>query len=404
MPIYSYVYVNKEGKEKKAIMESRNEEQVIMKMKSEGHTLISIGPQSMINKDFDLGFGKRISPRDYSVFCRKFVSILKAGVSIIRALAMLSEQTENKILAAAIKETQIAVEKGESLSDAMKAREKIFPEILIHMVVAGEASGNLEISFERMALQFEKDAKIRSQMKKAMIYPIVVGLVALGVIFAMLLFVIPNFMGMFADMDMELPAMTQMVVNMSEFVQSRWYVILGVMIIAVVAFRLFERSSYGKAIMARLAFKTPLFGSLTIKATSSRFSRTISTLLAAGISMIDALDICAQVIGNEVAKDVLLEAKEDVARGLPLSEAITGTEIFPTTIWQMAKIGEETGEIGEMLEKMADYYDEEVEIAKDSLMALMEPLIIVVLALIVGVLIMSIMQPMMSLYSGLDNL
>lgn len=404
MNSYSYLVIDKQGKEKKGTMDAANEDIVKAFLKAEGNLLISISPQNLFTKDIQINLGNPIKPRDLSVFCRQFVSILSAGVSIINALDMLSEQTENKVLSKAIKNVQTLVEKGETLADAMIAEKKIFPRLLIHMVEAGEASGDLETVFERMAEHFEKDTKLKAQVKKAMIYPMVVGCVAIIVIFVMMLVVIPNFVGIFQDMNMELPAMTRMVIGMSDFVKGKWFLILLVIAFAVFGFYLTKKSDTGKYFLGRLALKLPLFGKIITKSNSSRFARTLSTLLTAGIPMIEALDITAKTLDNVIAKQVLFTAKDDVIKGFPLSNPIRVSGVFPPMVCQMIKIGEESGNLESMLEKLADYYDEEVKIATESLTAVLEPMIIVVLALVVGVLIMAIMQPMMSMYTGLDNL
>lgn len=404
MNSYSYLVIDKQGKEKKGMMDAANEDIVKAFLKAEGNLLISISPQNLFTKDIQINLGNPIKPRDLSVFCRQFVSILSAGVSIINALDMLSEQTENKVLSKAIKNVQTSVEKGETLADAMIAEKKIFPRLLIHMVEAGEASGDLETVFERMAEHFEKDTKLKAQVKKAMIYPMVVGCVAIIVIFVMMLVVIPNFVGIFQDMNMELPAMTRMVIGMSDFVKGKWFLILLVIAFAVFGFYLTKKSDTGKFFLGKLALKLPLFGKIITKSNSSRFARTLSTLLTAGIPMIEALDITAKTLDNVIAKQVLFTAKDDVIKGFPLSNPIRVSGVFPPMVCQMIKIGEESGNLESMLEKLADYYDEEVKIATESLTAVLEPMIIVVLALVVGVLIMAIMQPMMSMYTGLDNL
>lgn len=404
MNSYSYLVIDKQGKEKKGTMDAANEDIVKAFLKAEGNLLISISPQNIFTKDIQINLGNPIKPRDLSVFCRQFVSILSAGVSIINALDMLSEQTENKVLSKAIKNVQTSVEKGETLADAMIAENKIFPRLLIHMVEAGEASGDLETVFERMAEHFEKDTKLKAQVKKAMIYPMVVGCVAIIVIFVMMLVVIPNFVGIFQDMNMELPAMTRMVIGMSDFVKGKWFLILLVIAFAVFGFYITKKSDTGKFFLGKLALKLPLFGKIITKSNSSRFARTLSTLLTAGIPMIEALDITAKTLDNVIAKQVLFTAKDDVIKGFPLSNPIRVSGVFPPMVCQMIKIGEESGNLESMLEKLADYYDEEVKIATESLTAVLEPMIIVVLALVVGVLIMAIMQPMMSMYTGLDNL
>jgi type IV pilus assembly protein PilC len=403
MASFSYVVINKDGKEKKGTMEAANEDKVISSLRAEGYILVSVAPQNILNKDINITFGNPIKARDYSIFCRQFVSILSAGVSIISALDMLSEQTSNKVLSKGLKEVQISVEKGETLTNAMKAT-KVFPGILIHMVEAGEASGNLELAFERMASHFEKDAKIKAQVKKAMIYPMIIGVVAIGVIFLMMLVVVPTFMGMFSDMNVELPYITRLVVSASDFVQKRWYIILGTIAIVLVGIRLYINTPSGKIFFGYVGLKMPLFGKLTIKSSSSRYARTLSTLLVAGIPMIEALEITAKTMDNVVVRQALLDAKEEVTKGIPLSTPIKTSGIFPPMVCHMTKIGEETGNMEGMLEKVADYYDEEVEVTTQSLMAIMEPMIIVVLAVVVGGLLLAIMQPMMSMYGGIDNL
>lgn len=404
MATYSYLYINNQGKKQKGIMEADSTEVVLSTIRADGLTPISVTEQSVLNKDINLGLGKKIKPRDYSVFCRQFVSILSAGVTVINALDMLSEQTENPNLAKALKEVQIQVEKGSTLSGAMKNLGKVFPNMLVHMVEAGEASGSLTVAFERMAVQFEKDAELKGRVQKAMIYPIILGVVAVVVLIAMMVVVIPNFMDMFADMDMELPMMTQLVIKMSDFVIYKWYILVGFVVIIIVTTKIYKDSESGKMTLATLAFKLPVFGKLTEKSVSSRLARTLSTLIAAGIPMMEALDITARTMDNELAKQTILKAKDEVAIGVPLSKPLSEAKLFPPMVYQMTKIGEETGNIGEMLEKMADYYDEEVKLATDSLMALMEPLIIVVLAVVVGGIVMAVLQPMMSMYSGIDNL
>lgn len=404
MPGFSYIVIDNKGKEKRGAMEAPNTDKVISNLRAEGLIPISVVPQNILNKDINISVGNPVKPRDLSIFCRQFMSILSAGVSIINALDMLQEQTENKVLSAAIKEVQTAVEKGETLTDALGEHKKIFPNIMIHMIEAGEASGNLEIAFERMSIHFEKDSKLKARMRKAMIYPSIVGIVAVGVIFLMMIVVIPNFMSMFQDLNIELPPLTKAVISASDFFRARWYLILLVIGIIIAGIRYLKSTPSGQLFIGRLAFKLPLFGKLTTKSISSRFARTLSTLLAAGIPMIEAIDITARTIDNIIAKEVLLEAKEEVSKGVSLSILIKRSGIFPPMVSHMTKIGEETGNLESMLTKMADYFDEEVEIATDSLMAAMEPMIIVLLAVVVGTLIMSIMQPMLSMYSGLDNL
>jgi type IV pilus assembly protein PilC len=386
-------------------MDMPNREEVMTYLKDRQMLVVSVADALAISKPLDLNvMNRKPSARDMSVFCRQFVSILNAGVSVVQTLDMLSDQTENKRLGHAISDTKMNVERGESLADAMRMNKDVFPDIFITMVGAGEQSGSLDKSFTRMAEQFEKDAKIRGMLKKATIYPAVLGIVAVGVIIIMLLFVIPTFEDMFAEMGTELPQITKIVVAASDFLAASWYIVLAVVVGAVVAIRVFAASAAGKYFFGNLARKMPLFGPLTVKTACSRMGRTLSTLLAAGISMIEAIDITSETMSNVHYKESLRKAKDEVAMGNNLSEPLQRSGMFPPLVYHMLKIGEETGGIEEMLHKLADYYEEEVESATGAIMAAMEPLIIVVMAAIVGTLVGSVLAPMASMYENLGNL
>lgn len=404
MDSFSYVAIGMDGKEKKGSMEAASKEKVVAQLKADGLVPISVAQQSVLSKDINISIGNKVKARDLSLFCRQFVGILSAGVSIINALDMMSEQTSNKTLARAIKDTQIAVEKGDNLATAMRMQGKVFPPILINMVEAGEASGNLEIAFERMATQFERENRLKALIKKAAIYPCIVGIIALAVIIVMLVVIIPNFESLFASMGTDLPFITKMIKGASDFVLDKWpFLLLGLVIIigAIVAFK---KSPKGEIFFAKMALRLPIFGNLNIKTYSARFARTISTLLVAGIPLIDALDITAKTINNKIIKDVLINAKTEVARGVPLSVPLKASGVFPPMVHHMTHIGEETGNIEGMLTRLADYYDEEVEIASQSLTAALEPIIILVLAAIVCLLIAAIMGPMLQMYNDMDTM
>jgi type IV pilus assembly protein PilC len=404
MNSYSYLVINKKGKVQKGSIEAIDEEKAKFLLKAEGFLPVSLEKQSFLNKDINITVGNPVKSRDLSVFCRQFVSILTAGVSVVNALDLLTQQTENKVLSEAIKEVQTSVEKGEGLADVMREQKKVFPSILTNMVKAGEASGDLETVFERLAIHFEKETKLKLQMKKALIYPIIVGLVAVAVLVVMMLFVVPNFMAMFTDMNIDMPFMTRLVIRVSDFMVTRWYVLIVVAACIIIGFSLYKKSTAGRETLGRIAYKVPFYGKFIMKSISARLTRTLCTLLAAGIPVIEALDITARTMDNVVAKDALLLAKEDVAKGIPLSIPIKNAGIFPPMLYQMIKIGEESGDIESMLEKVADYYDEEVEAAAQRLTAVLEPAIIIFLAFVVGIIIMAIMQPMLAMYEGLGNL
>ena len=404
METFSYKAVDASGKDVKGAVEAESRDEAARKIKEQGFTPVSIAKQGELDKDVNLSFlgKKKIPARDMSVFCRQFSSILKAGVSVINALEMLSEQTENKKLQEAIKRTQDSVEKGETLSDSMKQNEE-FPSILVDMVKAGEASGSLENSLTRMAIQFEKDAKLKGVVKKAMMYPIVLLCVMVGVIIVMLTFVIPSFMTMFEDLDSELPITTRAIVAMSDSVKNYWFVYLIVVAGIVVGIKLYGNTDAGRHNLDKLKLKIPVFGLLQTKSACASFARTMSTLLQAGMPMIDALEISASTMKNVLFYDGLEKVKNGVSLGLPLSNQLKSTGLFPPMVVHMVGIGEETGNVEEMLTNSAVYYEEEVEVQTQTLTSLMEPIIIVLMALVVVMLILAIYQPMIQLYNTLGK-
>lgn len=402
METFSYTAVGADGKEKKGTVIAETREDAARSLKDQGLLPMSIGKQSALDKDINFSFGKKgVKVRDLSVFCRQFSSIIKAGVNVINALSMMSEQTENKKLKAAIKNVQSNVEKGETLSSAMSSEGDIFPSLLISMVAAGEASGSLETAIERMAIQFEKDAKISGMVKKAMIYPIILIIVMIGVVIAMMMFVIPNFMDMFEGLDAEMPFMTVMVINMSNFILDRWWLLILIVVGIVFAYKSYYKTDAGRHVIDRIKIKIPVFGVLTVKTACARFSRIMSTLLSAGMPMISAIEIAAGTMDNVLFKDALQKVRSGVALGMGFSQQIGVTRLFPAMLVHMVGIGEETGNIEDMLTNVANYYDEEVELATQSVTALMEPMIIIVMAVVVGALVLAIYQPMITLYSTL---
>lgn len=404
MASFGYVAIDASGKELKGSMTADNPGQVNQKLTAQGLTVLEVTEQGILNQDINIDFGGKPKPRDFSVFCRQFVSMTQAGVTIIDALNMLGEQTENVKLAKAIKATQISVEKGETLSDSMEDQKKVFPPLLIHMIRAGESSGSLDIAFERMAVQFEKDAKLAATVKKAMIYPVIVMLVAIGVVIVMLTFVIPSYADMFADMEMELPGITVAVMNASDFIIGYWYVLIAIIIGIVVGFKWFYGTPTGRHLVDNLLLHNKLTGPLQQKSAAARFARTLSTMLAAGISMPDALEITSGTLTNAIIKDTVLECREDIVQGSSLSSPIERSKQFPPMVHHMIRIGEESGDVEGLLTKLADYFEEEVESATEAMMAVMEPLIILVLAGVVGTLIGAVMAPMLKMYQGMENI
>ncbi|MBE5925815.1 MAG: type II secretion system F family protein [Lachnospiraceae bacterium] len=399
MPNFKYTAYDSKGKEIKGTIEASDMQEASKKIKAEGNTPISVNEEGLLDKDLNISFGgKKVKVRDLSVFCRQFVSIVRSGVAIVDALEMLAMQTENPNLQGAIQDVMTSVQKGDTLANSMRLRKDVFPNLLITMVEAGEASGSLEIAFDRMGTQFEKDAKLKGMMKKALMYPIAIMVVVIVVVIAMMMFVIPTFADMYADMGQELPLITRMVVGLSNFLIDNWLLcIVGVFAIAA-GYKVFARTTFGSYLIADISRKVPVFGVLTVKSASASFARTLSTLVAAGVSMMDALEITAKTMTNLRFRDAVIEAKEKVAQGRPLSEPLKASGIFPPMIVHMIGIGEETGNMEHMLDTAASYYEEEVENTTAQVATLLEPMIVVVMAVIVGVVIMAVLIPMFGMY------
>ena len=404
MASYAYVAMDKSGKRKKGTMESPSAAKVENTLKADGLTVIEVKEAGLFDTEVNLNIGSVVSKRDLSVFCRQMVSLLKAGVPIIDAVDMLSQQSENKRLMKGLQDVKNEIAKGDTLANAFRTHREVFPDMIINMVEAGEASGSLEIAFERTALQFEKDAALSGAIKKAMIYPIIVVCVTIAVVIVLLVKVVPTFEDMFKQMDTELPKITIAVVGLSKFVKSYWYALLAIVAVGAIGAKLYSSSEDGKKNIDTLLLKIPFIGKLLQKATAARFARTLSTLTAAGISLIDALDITAKNMSNYNFREAVIDAKEEVAKGVPLSEPITRSKVFPIMICNMIKIGENTGDLEGMLDRSAGYFEEETEIATAQLMAMMEPMIIVVLAGLCGTIIGAVMAPMAKMYESLDNL
>lgn len=399
MAQYNYKAMDKNGKAKKGSIEAINLDKAKEKLKSEGLIVQDIKEQGAGKK----GGGKKVKDKDLAVFCKQFSAVLNAGVTIISALEMMSEQLENKTLKRALQEAQSYVQKGGTLADAFKLNPKVFPPIMINMTAAGEMSGNLEICFDRLTTHFETANALHSKVKGAVTYPIVILIVVVAVVAVLLVGVIPQFSQMFDDLGSELPAATQMLVNLSNFLQHKWYILVIIVAAIVFGLKAFGKTEPGSLMYAKIGIKFPLFGNLTIKSAAATFSRTMATLMASGISLIDAVEQVAKMINNRIIREALLDAKTRIAKGVPLSKPLRDCGIFPPMLPQMTKIGEETGNIEDMMDKVADYYEMEVNDATDALTAAMEPLIIVIMGVVVGGIVMAIYSPMLSMYDAVDS-
>lgn len=403
MPGFNYTAINRNGKRVRSSLDASSIETAKSSLRGAGYTILDIKEQTTLNRDIEIPFLGNPKAKDMAVFCRQFVSILRAGVSVASVLAMLGQQTSNKKLRAAIPEMQADVEKGESLATSMRRHPKIFPAILVNMVSAGEASGNLEESFRQMELYFERSKRTKSKVTSAMIYPCVLIVVMIIVLIVMMTKIIPNFLKTFEDMDAELPKITLGVMAVCEWFKSWWWVPLLVLAALIVGGVLFHRTNKGKHFFGWLARKTPVVGNLTVKTACATFCRTMEVLIGSGLTLTDSMDLAASNMGNIYYLEAIRDARALVAEGTPLRESLVRTGIFPPMVSNLVGVGEETGDLQSMMGKVADYYDEEVDEATKKLLNLMEPAIIIVMAVFVVIIVLAIYLPMINMTKAFDK-
>lgn len=403
MPGFNYTAINRNGKRVRSSLDASSIETAKSSLRGAGYTILDIKEQTTLNRDIEIPFLGNPKAKDMAVFCRQFVSILRAGVSVASVLAMLGQQTSNKKLRAAIREMQADVEKGETLASSMRRHPKIFPAILVNMVSAGEASGNLEESFRQMELYFERSKRTKSKVTSAMIYPCVLIVVMIIVLIVMMTKIIPNFLKTFEDMDAELPKLTQGVMAVCEWFKSWWWVPLLVLAALIVGGVLFHRTNKGKHFFGWLARKTPVVGNLTVKTACATFCRTMEVLIGSGLTLTDSMDLAASNMGNIYYLEAIRDARALVAEGTPLRESLVRTGIFPPMVSNLVGVGEETGDLQSMMGKVADYYDEEVDEATKKLLNLMEPAIIIVMAVFVVIIVLAIYLPMINMTKAFDK-
>ncbi|MEE1515973.1 MAG: type II secretion system F family protein [Lachnospiraceae bacterium] len=400
MAQYSYKIIDKAGKTKKGTIEAENIDKARTSLKAEG-SILSLEEASALNKDINISFGrkKKVKVRDMGVFCKQFKSILQAGIGMVDALDMLAQQTNSKVLKEALKNVKDNVQKGDTLNMAMRKEGTVFPSLLLNMVEAGEASGSLEVALDRMSTHFDKDARLKGMVKKAMMYPIVLIIVTIVIAAIMLIKVLPSFASTFASMGSDLPGYTKFIMGLSDSLIDTWYIWIIAIVGIMFAYKAYAKTEKGSRVIGNIKLKMPILGDLFTKTECARFSRTLSTLLAAGMPLIEAIETTGKTLDNVIFKDALADAVVQVQRGAPLSAPIKASGIFPNMVVHMLSIGEESGNVEEMLVNVAEYYDEEVTLATDSATAMMEPLIIVVMAVVVIGIIAAIYAPILSMYT-----
>lgn len=405
MASFNYVAVDSTGKQVKETIDVATEADVVAYLKSKGLTATKIEAANALNSNIQLSFLEpKVTPRDISVFCRQMVSVLSAGVSISKALEMLGEQTANKTLANAIVGCKKGIEGGSTMHDAMKEYPKVFSDIMCTMIAAGEESGSLETSFERIAEKNEKDTKLKALVKKSTMYPMILGILVVVIVTFMLTVIVPKFEDFLGSLGGSLPPLTQFLVDASDFMKNNILLIGAAVVALIIGFKMFKKTAFGRHLIDKIMLKVPLLGTLTTKTACSNVMRMLATLLATGISMIDAISITADTMTNIYYKEALLDVKTEVAQGTPLSDALEHTKMFPPMVHHMARIGEETGDLVSIFDRSALYYDEEVEASTQAVTAALEPMVIIAMAGIVGTMVIALLMPMMSMYDSLDSM
>ena len=342
-----------------------------------------------------ISFGKGIKPKSLQIFSRQFATMIEAGLNVVGALVILEEQTTDTVLAQVIEALRRDVEGGLLLSQAMAQHPKVFSRLYISMVEAGEAAGILDIVLDRVAFQIEKQEQIRRRVKGAMVYPTMVLIFATMVLIGMLMFLVPVFVNIFKQLGGQLPTLTQYVMYGSDFLHAYWFIVIPSLIASPFIFNKWKATESGRKLWDRFKLKVPMkIGDTVLKVTMARFARTLSTLVAAGVDIIKALEITGQTSGNWVVEEALAGVRNAVHEGIPIAQPLLENDIFPPMVSQMVKIGEETGELEKMLSKIADFYEDEVDAAVGSLTSIIEPIMMIGVGLMVGVIIIAMYMPM----------
>lgn len=400
MPGFRYIEIDKNGKRLTGNMIAATKAEVLQNIKSKGSKVIQIREYEEKSQDVrELKiFAPRVKTKDLYIFCKQMHTMLSAGMPLLSAITVLESQSDNKTLRRIFLEMQVDLQKGMQLSQSM-SKYKQFPKLLINMVEAGELSGNLDDVLQKMAVHYEKENRINAKIRGAMIYPIILGLLSVGVVIFILTALIPMFVEMFRDAGAELPGLTKAMIVASDFMVSRWFVVVGVVAGIIVAIRLSLKTTEGKRNWNRLTMRFPGVRTPIQMIYTSRFTRTLSTLLGSGISILEAFQIAARITNNQIVIEKIDGATEAIKKGDPVSTTLARLRLFPAMMISMISIGEESGSIEEMLGKTADYYDQELDEAIGKLVSMMEPLLIIVMGGLVGTAVIAILMPMFDMAS-----
>ncbi|XXM72269.1 type II secretion system F family protein [Lysinibacillus sphaericus] len=388
---------------KRGVISAPSKKEAMMRLKNQGIRVISAQevPETLLTREITLG--NPVKLQQMVVFLRQFSTLLRAGVTVVDATRILSAQTSSKALSKVLSEVEMELKEGIPLSEAFAKHRKIFEPLFINMLKAGEATGSLDETLERLGDHYEKQHTTRQKVIAALSYPAVVGIIAIGVVIFLLLAVVPTFVDMFADMGSELPLITRVVLGASEVVQTYWYVLLLLVILGAVGITLIRRKKETKYYLDYFILKIPVFGSLIQKAVLARMTRTFSSLFSSSVPILQSMVILERVVENEVIARVIKESRDSLESGGSLTEPMKNHWAIPPLVSHMISIGEETGSLDAMLSKVADFYEKEVEHTTDQLKSLIEPLMIVVLAGLVGTIVTAIMVPMFEMFNNVQN-
>jgi type IV pilus assembly protein PilC len=403
---YTYETVSSGGKRVKGKIEASNEATAALQLKQQGIVPLSISDSSsMLQRELTIpGLSGRTTLRDLAVFSRQFATMSAAGMSLLRALGVLEEQTEKSSLKKAINDVRLDVEAGMPLSAAMGKHDRIFPTLMVAMVKSGETGGFLDDALERIAMNFEKDAALRGKIKSALTYPVMVLGFSVVMIAAVLIFIVPVFEKMFAQLGGELPLPTQIIVSASNTIAWSGPLAVVVTVVFVIFFkRELRRRPTLRLRVDKLKLKLPVFGPLFTKIAISRFARNFGTLLSVGIPVMQALSVVGATTGNAVISEALKDVQASVREGHPMSAPLTRHTVFPRMVTQMMEVGEESGQISQMLEKIADFYDREVDDAAESLTAALEPIMVLFMGALIGGMVVCLYLPMFSVYQNIQG-
>lgn len=395
MPKFQWEATTRTGEKRRGTVDADNAEVVEARLRGEGMTITKLRREP---KQIQIVIGSGVSAKDLQIFTRQLATMIDAGLPLVQCLEILAAQTPNKIFARILGQVKQSVEQGTTFSEALRRHPKVFDELYVNLVAAGEVGGILDTILNRLAIYIEKAVKLRAQIKSAMFYPIAILVVAIGVIAVMLVKVIPTFEAMYKDMgNAELPQATKVVMAISHGFIDKWYVYVGTLSGIVVGAIAMRRTDRGKEVFDRFLLRVPVIGPTLRKIVVARFTRTLGTLLTSGVPILDALDICARTAGNKVVQMGILKAREKITEGHDMAGPLAESRVFPSMVVQMIGVGEQTGAMDQMLQKIADFYEEEVDAAVAAMTSLIEPIMMAFLGVVVGGLIIAMYLPIFNL-------